>query len=79
MTQQPKQGTRKHLIDESRRDLSAQKIDIRPLKALVKSKQFILNNKAFCETILAEKDFMTAEEFLAKLETWMHLLSLKQD
>jgi hypothetical protein len=49
-------------------------VDIRPIKQFVNSKDFLLKNKPFCQMMLAEKDFMSPEEFLAKLETWLNLL-----
>jgi hypothetical protein len=48
------------------------KIDIRPLKALVLEK-FPLNNSLRL-ALLAERDVLEANEFLAKLETWLNIL-----
>jgi hypothetical protein len=48
------------------------KIDIRPLKALVLEK-FPVNNPLRL-ALLAERDVLEANEFLAKLETWLNIL-----
>lgn len=47
-------------------------IDIRPLKAFV-SENFP-KNWPLREAILAERDVLDAQEFLAKMETWLNLL-----
>jgi len=50
------------------------KIDIRPLKAFVSEK--FPRNWPLREALLAERDVLDAEEFLAKMETWLNLLRM---
>ena len=49
-------------------------IDIRPLKAFVSEK--FPKNWPLREALLAERDVLDAEEFLAKMETWLNLLRM---
>ncbi|MEM2969438.1 MAG: hypothetical protein QXR63_00705 [Candidatus Bathyarchaeia archaeon] len=48
------------------------KVDIRPLKALVLEK--FPKSSPLRMALLAERDVLEADEFLAKLETWLILL-----
>jgi hypothetical protein len=48
------------------------KIDIRPLKAFVSEK--FPKSSPLRETLIAERDVLDAQEFLAKMETWLNLL-----
>jgi hypothetical protein len=48
------------------------KIDIRPLKAFVSEK--FPKDSPLREALLAERDVLDAQEFLAKMETWLNLL-----
>ena len=48
------------------------KIDIRPLKAFVSEK--FPKDSPLREALLAERDVLSAQEFLAKMETWLNLL-----
>jgi hypothetical protein len=48
------------------------KIDIRSLKALVLEK--FPTDSPLRVTLLAERDLLSIEEFLAKLETWLLFL-----
>lgn len=51
---------------------TAYEIDIRPLKAFVSEK--FPKNWPLREALLAERDVLDAQEFLAKMETWLNLL-----
>lgn len=70
------QNKAKTTMMQAKSDSTLNEIDIRPLKLFVKSKGSLFSNKAFCQTLLAEKDFLSSDEFLAKLETWLNLLRL---
>ena len=49
-------------------------IDIRPLKAFVFEK--LPKNWPLREALLAERDILEVQEFLAKMETWLNLLRM---
>ena len=49
-------------------------VDIRPLKALVIEK--FPKNCALRNALLAERDILKTNEFLAKMETWLNLLRM---
>jgi hypothetical protein len=49
-------------------------IDIRPLKVLVFEK--FPQASLVRQVILAERDFLSIYEFLAKIETWLNLLKM---
>ena len=51
------------------------KIDIRPLKKWCI--QNLPKKSSLGETILREKDQLSIEEFLAKMETWLTLLDIE--
>ena len=49
-------------------------IDIRPLKAFVSIK--LPRSWPLRQALLAERDNLEAQEFLAKMETWLNLLRM---
>jgi len=49
-------------------------IDIRPLKAFASEK--LPRSWSLREALLAERDILESQEFLAKMETWLNLLRM---
>ncbi|MGA9388723.1 MAG: hypothetical protein WBV70_07865 [Candidatus Bathyarchaeia archaeon] len=56
---------------QKQEDQTEFRIDIRPLKAFVSEK---LPRSSPLRALLAERDLLGAQEFLAKMETWLNLL-----
>ena len=66
-------GSKHHLAKLQKQENQTRfKIDIRPLKAFVSVK--FPKDSPLREALLAERDVLSAQEFLAKMETWLNLL-----